>query len=72
MNMGRKTLSPAEAENSALSPAATDVSRFDLAAARAMGRYTAEQWAMLEPFQRSQAIYAELRRLDAGLAAAAE
>jgi hypothetical protein len=39
-------------------------SRFDVAANIARSRYTAEQWALLEPRRRSAAIYGELRRLD--------
>ncbi len=40
------------------------LSRFDIAVARAQGRYTAEQWALLEPSTRTASIYAELRHLD--------
>lgn len=40
-------------------------SRFDLAAERAMARHSAAEWALLEPTKRTDAIYAELRRLDA-------
>lgn len=39
-------------------------SRFDVAASRAMARYTPAEWALLEPSRRTQAIYAELRRVD--------
>ncbi len=38
--------------------------RFDLAAARARARYSAEEWVLLDPGKRSTAIYAELRRID--------
>jgi hypothetical protein len=39
-------------------------SRFDIAAARARARYSAEEWVLLDPGKRSTAIYAELRRID--------
>ncbi len=42
-------------------------SSFDVAAARAMARYSPAEWALLEPSQRTEAIYAELRRLDSAL-----
>ena len=43
------------------------LSRFDIAAARARARYTAEEWVVLDPAKRSTAIYAELRRIDGTL-----
>lgn len=46
-------------------PAAPGLTRFDIAVARAQARYTAEQWALLEPSTRTATIYAELRHLDA-------
>ena len=45
-------------------------SSFDIAAARAMARHSRDQWALLEPAKRTQAIYAELRRVDAGFTTA--
>ena len=39
-------------------------SRFEVAAARAKARYSAEEWVLLDPGKRSTAIYAELRRID--------
>jgi len=42
-------------------------SRFDVAAARAMARHSPAEWALLEPTKRTDAIYAELRRVDAQL-----
>lgn len=40
-------------------------SRFDIAAERAMSKHSAAEWALLEPGERTDSIYAELRRLDA-------
>lgn len=37
---------------------------FELAAERARARYTDQVWALLDPGQRSNAIYAELRLID--------
>ena len=51
-------------------PASTEPapqSRFDIAAERAMARYSAAEWVLLEPVRRTGAIYEELRRLDAEL-----
>lgn len=45
-------------------------SSFDTAAARAMARFSRDQWALLESSKRTQAIYAELRRIDAGFTTA--
>ena len=45
-------------------PSSAGLSRFDIAVARAQARYTAEQWALLEPSSRTASIYAELRHLD--------
>lgn len=39
-------------------------SRFEVAAARAKARYSAEEWVLLDSSKRSTAIYAELRRID--------
>ena len=39
-------------------------SRFEVAAARAKARYSAEEWVLLDPGKRSTAIYSELRRID--------
>jgi hypothetical protein len=40
-------------------------SSFELAAERARARFPSGVWALLEPGQRSDAIYAELRLIDA-------
>jgi len=39
--------------------------RFQLAAERAASPYSALDWACMEPRARSEAVYRELRRLDA-------
>lgn len=41
-----------------------ELSRFDIAIAIVLARYTAEQWMLLEPGKRTTSIYAELQRLD--------
>lgn len=47
-------------------------SRFDVAAARVMQRYTPDEWMLLGAKQRTASIYAELARLDADHARAQE
>jgi hypothetical protein len=44
--------------------------RFQLAAERAASSYSALDWACLEPRARSEAVYRELRQLDADWARA--
>lgn len=44
---------------------------FQKAAAAAQGRYTKDAWMALPPREQAQAIYAELRRIDAERVAAA-
>jgi hypothetical protein len=58
-------LAEARPEPDPPAPEAAHQSRFDIAAARAMVRYTPAEWALLEPSRRTASIYTELRRLDA-------
>ncbi len=61
----RRAAQAAPPPEPAAPPPSAGLSRFDIAVARAQGRYTAEQWALLEPSSRTASIYAELRHLDA-------
>jgi hypothetical protein len=46
--------------------------RFQIAAAQAASRYTADAWSTLSPSARAAAIYRELRKLDAESAKASQ
>jgi hypothetical protein len=54
------------AQPSAIPAQAEPLTRFDLAAARARARYSAEEWVLLDPGRRSASIYDELKKLDRG------
>ncbi len=60
----RRALRAVEQPDARAEAHAAPLSRFDLAAAHAMAQYTPAEWALLEPSRRTQAIYAELRRVD--------